>query len=434
MSSQLLQEEALSALQGTSAPRKTKRAKVAFFGIFGIHNLGNECTLQSILQGARRYLPASEFYIISFDPTDTLHRHGLSAVPVTKQTFGQPARGGALGKFSKPFRVLRRIKNEIIDWAFAVETLRGTDLVVMTGTGMLTDYATSALGFPYHVFRWTAAARIAGCKVRFVGVGVGPIYERLSRWFITNALSLADYRSFRDQNSKDRISKNGFVRDKDPVFPDLVFSLAKELLGKRSAGDGTVRQVGLGIMDHRDVHMWSDEEHQAQYAAYLQKMCEFIQWLVSHNYSVRLLQGDARHDAGTRADLKELLTQRGIQYQNSNIIDEGGDTVEELIAQIAKVDIVVSPRFHNLLLGLMMNIPAISISYDPKNDCLLDGVGLEDYRQALTKLDVNQLINQFTKLTTQSDRVRPLIAEKSAEYRALLEDQYEQIFGEFASQ
>ena len=433
MSPQLVQEEVPSIPPGALAPRKTSHAKVAFFGIFGIHNLGNECTLQSILQGARRHLPGSDIYAISFDPADTLRRHGLFAVPVTQQTFGPAARQGLLGRLSKPFRVLRRIKNEVKDWAAAVKALRGTDLVVMTGTGMLTDYMTTALGFPYHVFRWAAAARLAGCKVRFVGVGVGPIYGKLSRWFIRRALSLADYRSFRDQNSKDRIRKNGFIRDKDPVFPDLVFSLDKELMRRRPSFDGTVQQVGLGVMDHRDIHMWSDEEHKTHYAAYLRKMCDFVQWLVDHKYSVRLLQGDAKHDAATRAELKELLTQRGVQYDQCGIIDEGGDSVEDLIAQIAKVDVVVSPRFHNLLLGLMLNIPAVSISYDPKNDCLLEGVGLGDYRQELSELDVNRLIDQFTRLVSRVEQVKPLIAERSVEYRVLLEDQYDLIFGEFAA-
>lgn len=433
MSPQLVQEEIPYIPKTASPPRQACRAKVAFFGIFGFNNIGNECTLQSILQGARLYLPGSEIYAVSFNPTDTLRRHGVPAVPVTKQTFGRPAKPGLLGLLSKPFRILRRIKNEFVDWAAAVKALRGTDLVVMTGTGMLTDYATSALGFPYHVFRWTAAARLAGCKVRFVGVGVGPIYEKLSRWFITKALALADYRSFRDQNSKDRIRKNGFISDEDPVVPDLVFGLDKESLGKRPEGDGNVHQVGLGVMDHRDVHMWSDDEHQAQYAMYLQKMCEFIQWLVRNKYSVRILQGDSKHDANTRADLKARLAQRGVQYHECGIIDEGSDTVEELIAQIAQVDIVVSPRFHNLLLGLMMGIPAISISYDPKNDCLLDGVGLGDYHQALTELDVDKLTNQFTRLSRQLEQVKPLIAAKAVEYRALLEDQYKLIFGEFAA-
>lgn len=432
MSPQVLQEEVSLTPQRDSSSRHERLVKVAFFGVFGFNNIGNECTLQSILQGARRYLPDGEIYAISFEPADTLRRHGVPAIPVTKQTFGHPATSGFLRLLSKPFRILRRMKNEFLDWAAAVKALRGTDLVVMTGTGMLTDYATSALGFPYQVFRWTVAARLAGCKVRFVGVGVGPIYEKLSRWFITKALSLADYRSFRDQNSKDRIRKIGFFKEQDPVFPDLAFSLDMESLGKHPEDDGNVHQVGLGVMDHIDVHLWSDEEHQAQYAAYLQKMCEFIQWLVWNKYSVRLLQGDSKHDARTRADLKALLVQHGIQYHECSIIDEGSDTVEELIAQIARVNIVVSPRFHNLVLGLMMGIPAISISYDSKNDCLLEGIGLGDYRQALTELDVKKLIDQFTQLAGRVEQVKPFIAEKSVEYRALLENQYKLIFGEFA--
>src|SRR5260370_38721387 len=102
--------------------------------------------------------------------------------------------------------------------------------MVMTGTGMLPDYMTKASGFPYHVFTWTAAARLAGCKVRFVGVGVGPIYGPLSRWLITTALSLADYRSFRDHNSKNRITKNDFASNQYQELPDLSVPLVRTIL------------------------------------------------------------------------------------------------------------------------------------------------------------------------------------------------------------
>jgi len=103
-----------------------------------------------------------------------------------------------------------------------------------------------------------------------------------------------------------------------------------------------IRQVGLGIMDHRDIHLYRSDEHQAQFSAYLEKMCDFVSWLVGHKYAIRILQGDAKHDASTRAELKDRLEKRGIRYDQAGIIDEGGTTVEELIAQIAEVDIVVS--------------------------------------------------------------------------------------------
>ncbi len=409
----------------------TRKPRIAFFGIFGIQNLGNECTLQAILYNIRKRLPGEDIYAISFNPDDTSRRHNLAAVAVSQQNPAGVLRWGGLWRGpAKLLRICLRILYELMNWFTAIKTLRGTDLVVMTGTGMLTDYMTTALGFPYHVFRWTAAARLAGCKVQFVGVGVGPIYGRLSRWLITTALSLADYRSFRDQNSKNRIKKNGFDSDQDPVFPDLVFSLAPDILPRRLNDKRQIRKVGLGVMDHQDIHLWNSNEHQAQYSAYLEKMCDFVFWLVEHNYAIRILQGDVKYDASTRAELRARLEKRGIRYDQAGIIDEGSTTVEELIAQIAEVDIVVSPRFHNLLLGLMLNIPAVSISYDPKNDSLLEGVGLGKYCQPLAELDLQRLIDHFIELEARGDELKPMIEKKAKEYRNLLEEQYDLIFGE----
>jgi polysaccharide pyruvyl transferase WcaK-like protein len=408
-----------------------KKSKIAFFGIFGIQNLGNECTLQAILWNVRERLPEHPLHAISFDPADTVRRHHLASSAVSRQNFaGVTRRSGLWGKVARLVRICRRVPGELMDWFHAIRTLRGTKLVIMTGTGMLTDYMTTASGFPYDVFRWTIAARIAGCKVRFVGVGVGPIYGSLSRRLITTALSLADYRSFRDQNSKNRIKKSGFDSEKDPVFPDLVFSLPDHTFPQRRIDTPQARRVGLGVMDHRDIHLWNSEQHQAQYSAYLEKMCDFVLWLLKHKYTVRILQGDARHDASTRTELRKMLESRGARYEDAGIIDEGSTTVDELIAQIRDVDLVVSPRFHNLLLGLMMSIPCISLSYDPKNDSLLEGVGLGEYCQPLTALDFRKLIEQFVSLEAHLEQAKPMIERKVKEYRDQLDEQYGLILGE----
>jgi len=424
--------EPASAFKRRLPPRVGKRSRIGFFGIFGIQNLGNECTLQAILKNAQRRLPDDEIYAISFNPADTVARHKIPAYAVTYQDFsGVNPRTGFIGGLEKLLRLIRRVPGELNDWLKAIKTLRGTSVVFMTGTGMLTDYMTSASGFPYHVFRWAAASRLAGCKVRFVGVGVSPIYGRMSRWLIRAALSLADYRSFRDQNSKDKIRKYGFNSDNDYVFPDLVFSLPPETCPPRNDCDVHIRTVGLGVMDHWDIHLWSPEKHQAIYSAYLETMCDFVKWLIKHSYGIRILQGDSKHDARARADLKARLERRGIHYETAGIIDEGSTTVEQLIGQIAKTDIVISPRFHSLLLGLMMNIPGISISYDPKNDALLDSVGLGEYRQAIDNIGFQKLVDQFKNLELRINDVKPLIEQKSKEHRALLENQYDKIFSDF---
>jgi len=402
--------------------RPKRTAKITFFGTFGIQNLGNECTLQSIVLNARERLHDGQLYAVSYDPNDTLRRHNLTALPMSYQNFTK-ARAGRLAKVLHI--LLKRIPGDLIDLTKAVKDLRGTDLVVMTGTGMLTDYSTTALGYPYQVFRWTLAARLAGCKVRFVSVGVGPIRQRMSRKFIQWALKLADYRSFRDEGSRKRIAKV-FDSGRDHVFPDLVFSLPQSMFPARR-NRGQKQQIGLGLMDYRDIYVPINQQ-EAAYSAYLDKMCEFVEWLVKHDYQIRILQGDAKHDVAPRAELKSRLERRGIRYEQESIFDEGCSSVAELLDQLAQVDIVVSPRFHNLLLGIMMNIPAISISYDHKNDALMEGVGLGKYRQAFFELDVQILIQHFEELRDRIQEVKPIICGKLNEYRHLLDRQYDLIF------
>ena len=150
------------AVQGSAAATAAK-CRIVFFGVFGVQNIGNECTLQAIVQNARKRLPGGEFSAVSYKTEDTAERHQMPAIPVSQQNFGGvKRRGGLRGKFEKLLRLCLRVPGELNDWLGARRALRGADLLVMTGTGMLTDYMTTATGFPYDIFRWTGAARLAG--------------------------------------------------------------------------------------------------------------------------------------------------------------------------------------------------------------------------------------------------------------------------------
>src|SRR5712692_3672457 len=62
--------------------RLAKHPTVAFFGIFGVQNLGNECTLQAILANAAEQQPDAKLFSVSYDPEDTRQRHKITSVPV----------------------------------------------------------------------------------------------------------------------------------------------------------------------------------------------------------------------------------------------------------------------------------------------------------------------------------------------------------------
>jgi len=245
--------------------------------------------------------------------------------------------------------------------------------------------------------------------------------------FIKTALTVADYRGFRDEQSRNRLKQYGFERANDSVFPDLAFSLPPSVLPASSERNGPKTVVGIGVMKFVDMHKGEMADYDAAYDRYLEKMCDFTIWLLKHGYAVRILEGDLRYDPPVRVDMKARLERRGINYGIDDVNNPPIAGPQELLERLASVDFIVSPRFHNLVLGIMLNKPVISISYDPKNDSLLQGCGLGEYCQSIEGVDLERLIAQFIQLESQADGLRIELRRKSDEYRSLLNEQYRQV-------
>ncbi len=421
-------EDAAVTPNATTHSAETKDPpKIALWGLFGQQNIGNECTLQALAFNVQRLLPDSQLFIVCTEPEDASERHGLPAIAMrapTSAVQGNEPRSGNI--IQKAFRVLlRRIPTEIRGWFNAYRALKGTDMLAMTGTGMLTDFGTSAFNYPYEILKWTLVARLRRCKVRFISVGVGPLRQPLSRRFIKWALSLADYRCYRDDVSRARLADHGFERDDDQIFPDLAFSLPDSLFMQSSRGK-TKPTIGVGVMNYHGAFGVQQDAGET-YSTYLDKTSDFIAWLVENDYSVRILHGDMRYDAQPRQDLRKRLEKRGFKYGDGQIEDDDVSSVSELIDQLADVNLVVSPRFHNLILAMMFGTPVISLSYDPKNDALLEGIGLGGYSQSIDELSVDRLIQQFNKILRNRRKLSNTLQHVLSDYRNSLEKQYQTI-------
>lgn len=124
------------------------------------------------------------------------------------------------------------------------------------------------------------------------------------------------------------------------------------------------------------------------------------------------------------------MEKRGLKYEERQIICEPISTVEELLIQLAKTDLVVSARFHNIILALMLNKPVISLSHDEKFDSLMAELGLAKYCLHIDKLDVRKLIERFIELDKHAGTLKPYIKQKTEEYRRALDEQYAAIFND----
>jgi polysaccharide pyruvyl transferase WcaK-like protein len=419
----LRHSESASSKMTVDPARKT----VALFGMFGVGNLGNECTLQAILLNLPRFLPNAEVRCICGGPNETALSRNVPAFAI-RDILLSPLDNRLL-------RVLRRVFLgpfiELGRWVKVIQHLAGTHMLVMTGTGMLSDVGISPFGLHYDILRWSIAAKLCRCKVLFVSVGVGPIRHPISKILVKAALRLADYRSYRDMFSKRYVEEMGIALKGDAVYPDLAFSLPTGMLPNGRARDSRRTVVGIGLITYDTRRTTSQESVETIYRDYITKVASFVRWLIEHNYTVRFLIGDVVYDGRVREDLRAFLERSGLRYEAGQIIDEPACSVDELLSQLAGTDIVVASRFHNVLLALMLRKPVVAISFHEKVDSLMKAMGMTQFRQDIEKVDVNQLIDQLAALEVGAESIKCGLEQESKLYRAKLEEQYEHIFKDY---
>ena len=309
----------------------------------------------------------------------------------------------------------------------AFRTLMGTHMLIIPGTGFLTDAYTGPFGWSYGIFKWSLVAKLCRCKLLFVGVGAGPIYRPLSKWFTKRALSMADFRSYRDISTKEYLQSIGFSTNNDIVKPDLAFNLPEVLISHIEKIEKRRPVVGIGLMSYPG-KLSVENPNSATYTAYLEKLVIFVEWLLERGYDVRLLIGDLIYDEPAKNDFMELFRKSKSCHLVGRIIDEPILSVEHLLSQLAVIDFVVATRFHNVLLSIVLNKPVISISFHHKCVSLMNEIGLSDYCQDIHQLDVDRLVEQFCSVEKNADNLKLLMKQKTQEYRLALDDQYKLIF------
>lgn len=403
--------------------------KIAFFGHFDSTNFGNESTLQAILYHLKRFRPNAEVTCISTGPEATVATHHIEAIPIAETFVKSWVPRNPLT------RVLRRVciglLSEPYQWVKGLMRLRRTDMLIIPGTGLLTD-ANGLLGWgPYNLLKWSLIAKACRCKLLFVSVGAGPVYGAPGKCFVKSVLRLADFRSYRDNSTMQYLQDIGFHDDNDRVYPDLAFSLPEDVIPHQNPTKNRRSVVGLGVMDYAGRYSVANPSDTI-YLAYLESLVTLVGWLLAHEYDVRLLSGDLG-DTHVRQELRDLLRERLSGRDEGHIIDEPISSVEGLLSQLSTTDLVVATRFHNVLLALFCNKPVISVSFHHKCKSLMNAMGLSEYCLDINDLKAERLIEKFRDLETNANKIKSSIREKAREFRNALDEQYKFIFNKMLS-
>jgi polysaccharide pyruvyl transferase WcaK-like protein len=400
-------------------------ARISFYGHFGAGNLGNECTLQAVIEQILRRWPAAQLLCFCTNPQDVRRRHNIAAFPSEAFDRGTAQRSGSRrprGRTARIFRIaFQRIPVELVHWLKTLRAVSRTDMLVVAGTGIVADYLCGPRGWPYDIFKLSTLAALCRVKLVFLSVGVGPIYHPVSRWFLKWSLALAHHRSYRDEASKQCLEKIGFRTDRDFVYPDVVFGLLPgNLVSDVRAGQRRV--IGVGLKDY------ATGRGPKRFREYLDTMAAFVSWLQRHGYGVRLLVGDIEFDTSVIEEFVNVLQSRSIPTDAPLLIAEPVGTVKELLRQVAETEAVISPRYHNLVMALIQNKPVIALSDHAKLDSLVTDFGLSQYLVPLASLSFDGLIGIFKQLENNVERLRPYIRAESDKYRQAVDAQYASLF------
>ena len=436
------------------------RRKIGVIGHGGTKNLGDEALFATVLQNIRRRIPNAEVVGFTINPQDTTERNGIPCFPIRREDGPALAQSGTssdLGSAGREigsapaasgrerikdtlkaipglralFSALRSFVQILVSIAaepkFLLDSyrrLRGVELLLAAGGQQLNDGYGGPWGYPFTLYKWTLLAKLTGTKVALLSVGAGPIDSPLSKFFFRRVLNRVDYRSYRDTVSS-RLMESFGIKGSHPVLPDLVYSL--RLPTPRQAPARAMRVVvGANPVPFFDGRYWPTPDP-ARYEDYVRKFARFAEWLDENGHSVLFFPTQTRADALTIGDICQAMNGHG---QSPNLLPgQPVQTLDDLVSEISRADLIVANRYHGILISLMMNKPVLGIAYHEKSRALLEQAGQGDYVLNITDFKAEDLIERFAAMEADAPALKKRIAERMTPLRKALEQQYDTVFG-----
>ena len=390
--------------------------KIGLLGQFGSGNSGNDGSLEAMHLFLRRACPDAGLLCICSNPAVIGERFALDAISI---------RGGAA--FVRPFfrwldSRLGRVPGRFVSLVSILRALGGIDVMVIPGTGILDDFQETPFGWPFIVYCWCLAARLRGARIAFVSIGAGPIRGGLSRWFLTSAIRMATYRSYRDDFSLRFVKGLGIDTSADHRFPDLAFGLGEPDRSAETDRGQKPATIGIGVMRYRG---W-ERDHangEAIYRTYVDKIIVLARRLLDEGHNVRLFIGDTSDDQALD-DIRAALAVAPID-RNGRLSVARTVSLQEVMDDILKIDIAIVSRYHNLLCALKLDRPALSLGYAEKNEELMAEFGRRTFSHHIETFEVERVLQQVHQALGDLESASKTIASHNAAIRSELSRQQE---------
>jgi len=416
------------------------RLRIALLTPYNGGNLGDAAIQDAIITNLRLQLPEALFSGICLNCENFVERHGSDAFPLCansslfyamshgrvsvdmspKEGGDRKRRGfvmhlkeaikkvpGLLQALKKLRRCVLAIPKEIHHLVGGYCFVRQQDLLIVSGGGQLDEEWGGSWGHPFALFKWTFLARMARVPCAFVSVGTGKVRSRGSRWFLSMALRLACYRSYRDHNSRKSAATLLATAQNDPIIPDLAFGCSvSEIpvddmirLQSRSRTVVAISPIAYAKPGH-----WPRQE-QALYEKYLQQIAKVVSQLVERNYFLVIVWSSLGDDESVIPQILERLDDTSKKKLTGQIYVPKIATWRDLAAILLEVDFLIASRLHSVILGFVTQTPTVAISFDPKVNWVVEDLGQTEYLLDIRDFKAEDVIETLDLIKLRSDSI-----------------------------
>ena len=286
--------------------------------------------------------------------------------------------------------------------------LRKHDLLIVSGGGQLDEEWGGAWGHPFALFKWAVLARIARTPFAMASVGACKARSTLSRFFLSGALRLARYRSYRDKHSREIVAGLLQQAAEDTVVPDLALGLPSWVLpppvGIRSIAQGRTI-VAISPIAFAKPGDWPYQDR-AVYDRYLQQVTRVVLQLLERECFLVIVWSSLGDRESVVPDLLRRLEDEAKQGLAGQIHIPRIATWKDLVAVLQDVDFLVASRLHSAILGFLIQRPTVAISFDPKVDWVMEDVEQTDYLLQLADFAAEDVINTLDRIALHRDLVK----------------------------
>jgi polysaccharide pyruvyl transferase WcaK-like protein len=437
--------------------------RIALLTPYAGGNLGDAAIQDAIIANLRLRLPGAQFSGISLNSDNFLARHGTDSFPLIgsgrpfyimyrgvltdnygdEEVSARPSdeKGWSLIFIKRTLKrvppvwrclkTLQRVCHELTHCVGGYRFLRKRDLLIVSGGGQLDEEWGGPWGHPFTLFKWAVLARIARVPYAIASVGACKITSPTSRFFLSAALRMARYRSYRDQKSR-KVAASLLQRTAlETLVPDLAFSLPSSEFpppaGIRSISQGhTV--VAISPIAFARPGSWPFQDRDL-HARYLQQMTAVVAQLLERGYFLVIVCSSLGDDERVIPELLERLDDksRGLAARQMHV--PRIRTWKDLVASLQDVDFLIASRLHSTILGFVTQTPTVAISFDPKVDWVMEDLGQTDYLLQIRDFAAEDVIKALDRIELH----RNAVMEQIASYRHRVSSEFERQYDTLAN-